>query len=116
MFSDDFLTMEVNEYIRSTEHHRADAIDEEHLNATDYRDNIWQTDNGKFGQGFVWYLNGNMSKSEATIECDKFAESGFLDNEMLMTSVEFMFYDNNDDLGVIYTYFFYRSNSGRIQI
>ena len=35
---------------------------------------------------------------------------------MLLTAVEFMFYNNNIDTGIIYTYFFFHGNTGNLVI
>jgi len=82
------------------------------LNETDYGDSNatkWRTEAGKFGAGFVWYLPGNMSKTESIEELKKFRNTGIFDNEMLLTSAEFMFYNNNINIGVIQTYYFFRT-------
>ena len=57
----------------------------------------------------MWYLPGNMSKDEANIEMKKFGHSGIFGNEMLLTAAEFMYYNNNINIGVIYTYYFFRT-------
>ena len=55
-----------------------------------------------------------MNKTEAEKEFQDFKQSGHLDNEMLLTSVEFMFFNNNIHTGIIYSYLFFISNRGHL--
>ena len=52
-------------------------------------------ESGKFGEGFVRYLHGNMSSEEAMSKAAEIETSEMFDNDMLVTAIEFMFYSNN---------------------
>ena len=81
-------------------------------NQTDYGNMKYQTDAGKFGEGFVWYLHGNMTRDKALEIANKIEEAQMFDNDMKVTCIEFMFYSNNNKLGIINSYYFFRSNVG----
>ena len=92
------------------------TVDFDLVDKTEYGGHVYKKDAGKWGEGFVWYLGGDMSVTEAAEEITKLRESKFLENGMLMTSVEFMFYSNNVKTGIIYSYDILKTAVGKFNI
>lgn len=56
-----------------------------------------------------------MNKTEAMAQADQIRELGMFDNEMLVTSVETFYYTHSISVGLIFTYNFFKSNTGYIE-
>ena len=51
--------------MRTANHREFASLLHDHVNRSDSEGNVYQYDAGRFGEGFVWYLGGNMSRTEA---------------------------------------------------
>jgi len=53
-----------------------------------------------------------MSRVEAISKATEIEASKMFDNDMVITSIEFMFFSSNIQMGIINTYYFFKSNIG----
>ena len=82
------------------------------LNQTDTETFEYQTDAGKFGEGFVSYFKADMSQDDAIAQAEELRTKRMFANEMLVTSVETFFYTQSLEVGLIFTYSLEKSNCG----
>ena len=54
---------------------QGNGIDFDKLNTTSYGQNEYSDDAGRYGEGFVWYLKGDMSLDDAMEDIAKLKES-----------------------------------------
>eukprot|EP00347_Sterkiella_histriomuscorum_P005839 403355073 len=66
--------------------------------------------------GFIKYFPGNATRNETYAEYRKITNAKWFYNNMIRTAVELMFYNNNDEMGILIQIVFFKSNTGELTV